>query len=392
MKTNKAIFLFLIVMGMAFFSVRLSSAQEIGCNFNHNPEIIDFKYLEKIGVEWVRTTPRILDYVYGDKDLNNDEAIDKVVEAGKKGYKLAFGFRWGFKKYGMDIPKPGSKEEKKLFETERAILRRVGPYVDVFKLGNEPNLETKKSDMMPQEDGSIPLVRFTKRQFEEVVLPFFEDELKIKTPDVYIGSFPRLFMKDERTIPGVMELIRMAHSDDRITGLAVHLHISSLDEIDESFEFVRDLMPDKPIIIPEFSLHRLYQEKSMDSIGSTPVGRSFAKKFGRDPSMKFYEWGEIANTKGVSRKEWEAFFMSRSWFPPHYLKEYQSRFTKYGVVLATFPLLQQSCPENMTPNSPMWFINPLYCQKSLIRMENGDYASNPLVFEDFIDWLNATRK
>lgn len=374
-----------IILNFAFYA----QAQELGLNFNHNPEIIDFDYIEKAQVKWVRTTPRILDYATGKLDIHEDEGLKKVIEAGEKGYKVAFGFRWDFNNHNMAIPEPDSPEEKKLFDVERRILEKVSPYVRIFKLGNEPNLETKKSDMVANKDGIIPLVRFMKRQLELVVLPFYESRPELARPDIYIGSFPRLFMEETQKNPAVVNLIRLAEEDPRITGLAVHLHISSFQEVEESFEFVRKLMPEKPIIVPEFSLHRLYLSKKTELLGATPEGKAFAKKYKRKENMKLYEWCGIANTSGVSAEEWKEMFYSRDWFPENYLKSYFESYKKYGVVLATYPLFQQSCPSNMTPRSPMWFINPIFCQKSLFKQADGEYGENPLVYDDFISWATG---
>lgn len=338
-----------ILLNFAFYA----QAQELGLNFNHNPEIIDFDYIEKAQVKWVRTTPRILDYATGNLDIHEDEGLKKVIEAGEKGYRVAFGFRWDFNRYNMAIPEPDSSEEKKLFDMERKILEKVGRYVRIFKLGNEPNLETQKSDMMANNDGIIPLVSFMKRQLELVVLPFYESRPELARPDIYIGSFPRLFMEETQKNQAVVSLIRLTEEDPRITGLAVHLHISSLQEIEEAFEFVRKIMPEKSIIVPEFSLHRLYLSKKNEPLGATPEGKAFAKKYKRKENMKLYEWCGMANTRGVSAEEWKEMFYSRDWFPKNYLKSYFESYKKYGVVLATYPLFQQSCPSNMTPKSPM---------------------------------------
>ena len=74
-----------------------SYSQQLGLNFNHNPENIDFKYVKKIDVKWIRITPRILDYTDGILNAETDTGIQKIVEAGKMGYNIAFGFRWDFK-------------------------------------------------------------------------------------------------------------------------------------------------------------------------------------------------------------------------------------------------------------------------------------------------------
>ena len=364
----------------------LSSAmgQEVGANFNHNPEIMDFDYLEKAEVEWVRTTPRIFEYINGELEVQEDPGLSKVVEAGERGYKVAFGFRWDFRKNNQFIPEPGSAEEDRLFEKAREILEVVGPYTDIFKLGNEPNLETLPEDMKVTQKGYIPLVRFTERLLTKVIEPYYEEYEEYPRPAVYVGSFPRLFMEEEQQDEAVRAMISLANENSAIEGLAVHLHISESSQIDQSFEFVRSLMPEKPIIVSEFSFHRLYTQKLDNPLVQDASGRAFAMKYNRNPDWKLYEWFGYANTHKVSRKEWQDLFNTLDWYPHHNLLIYYDRFQKYGVVLATYPLFQQSAPKNMTADSPAWFINPIFAQKSIERNSDGTIASNPLHYSDFL--------
>ncbi|TWV89190.1 hypothetical protein [Chitinophaga pinensis] len=106
--------------------------QEIGANFNHNPEVIDLTYLRKTPVKWIRTTPYIFEYIRGEKDPATEPGLQQLIDAKKAGYKVAFGFRWDFRKYKLPIPAPGSVEEKKYFATVSAILDRVGAYIDIL--------------------------------------------------------------------------------------------------------------------------------------------------------------------------------------------------------------------------------------------------------------------
>lgn len=383
---NKLIIALLLMAGMPVF------AQEIGANFNHDPEIIDFNYLKKTPVEWIRTTPYIFQYINGAKSAATEPGLAKVIEAKKQGYKVAFGFRWDFKKFGLNIPAPNSTEEKKYFEVATSILDRVGAYLDIFKLGNEPNLETKEEDLQKNSEGIVPLVRFTERLLTEVVEPWYTKHKEVKRPDVYVGSLPRLFMKEEQQKPGVRGLVELAQNDKRIKGLSVHLHIADSVEMQEAFTFARSIMPAKPIIIPEFSLFRLYNKHNTDQLGDSPEGIAFAKKFGYAPEMKLYEWYSKANSEQVSAEEWKAMFDSRKWFPQHFLLTYYRYFQKYGVVLATYGYLSQDAPKKMRPDSPTWFINPIFPFKSLKTLPDGVHTSNPLWFEDFVTIVNEGKR
>lgn len=363
-------------------------SQEIGANFNHNPEIIDIHYLKKTPVEWVRTTPYIFEYINGKKDPATEPGLGKLIEVKKAGYKIAFGFRWDFKKYNLNIPKPGSELEKKYFGVVNALLTRMAGNIDILKLANEPNLETKDEDLSINSEGYVPLVKFMERLLNEVALPFYKAHPEYRKPDIYVGSLPALFEPKQQRTAGVVGLIKLAQNNKNITGLSVHLHIADTLEIPRALDFVRSIMPSKPIIVPEFSLFRLYNRNTGDLLGSTEKGKAFAKKYGYADNIPLYEWYSIANTKHVSNEEWTEMFESRKWFFPHALETYYRYFQKYGVVLATYGYVSQSAPRVVKPNSPVWFVNPVFACKSLMPAANGDCSANPLWFNDFVDIVN----
>ncbi|UOE47454.1 hypothetical protein MTO98_23895 [Mucilaginibacter sp. SMC90] len=367
-------------------------AQEIGANFNHDPEIIDINYLKKTPVEWIRTTPYIFEYINGRKDPATEIGLAKVIEAKKAGYKVAFGFRWDFKKYNLNIPAPGSEEEKKYFATVTAILTRVGGYIDILKLGNEPNLETKNDDLNLNKEGYVPLVKFTERLLTEVALPFYNAHPQYRKPDIYVGSLPALFESKQQNTPGVTGLIKLAQENNDIAGLAVHLHIADTLQIAGALDFVRSIMPLKPIIVPEFSMFRLYNQHVAEPIGDNPAGRAFLQKYHYADTLHLYQWYSIANTKKVSSTEWAELFGTRKWFTPHVMETYYRYFQKYGVVLATYGYLSQSAPANVGPNTAVWFVNPIFACKSLIPDANGDCAANPLWYTDFINIVNKGKR
>ncbi|WP_134091292.1 hypothetical protein [Olivibacter sp. XZL3] len=361
-------------------------AQEIGLNFNHNPENIDFTYVRKLPVQWIRTTPRILDYVDGRLDAASDTAIQKVVDAGKMCYQVVFGFRWDFKNRRLAVPAAGSSREAAYFRVVDQLLERVGPYIQVFSLGNEPNLETIASDLQYGQDKQVPLVEFTGRLLAHV-LHFYEQHPDWPRPKIYAGSLPALFEKKQQQLPGVVELIKLAQREPAIEGLAVHLHIGDTLEIPAALDFVRSIMPEKAIIVPEFSLFRLYNSHFGDRIANSAKGKAFVEKHRLPADIKLYEWLNLVHTGKVTVDEWEELFLSQDWYPSHYLLTYNRYFKQYGVVLATYPLLQQGFAKVVKPTSDSWFLNPLFLQKSFGLTEKGEYIKNPLVYADFVRLL-----
>ncbi|MDB5121617.1 MAG: hypothetical protein JWN56_2835 [Sphingobacteriales bacterium] len=365
----------------AFVSTN-SYSQQLGLNFNHNPENIDFKYVKKIDVKWIRITPRILDYTDGILNAETDTGIQKIVEAGKMGYNIAFGFRWDFKHRNLAMPEPGSLKEAEYFKTADKLLDRVGEYVDIFKLGNEPNLETIESDLQYNKENKVPLVVFTERLMDHVIA-YYKSHPSWKMPEIYAGSFPALFEKAQQQKPGVYELIKFAQNRPEIKGFSVHLHIADTLQIPQALAFVRTIMPDKPIIVPEFSLFRLYNKHFGDKIGASVRGSAFVKKYHLSPDIKVHEWLGLVNAGKVPHQQWEEMFLSQDWYPAHYLNTYYRYFTQFNVVLATYPLLQQGFDKDVKAESASWFLNPLFLQKSFSLNSQKEYYINPLSYSDF---------
>lgn len=367
-------------------SITNSNAQQLGLNFNHNPENIDFNYVKKIGVKWLRITPRILNYTDGILNADTDTGIQKIVEAGRMGYNIAFGFRWDFKHRNLAVPQPGSPKEAEYFKTVDKILDRVGEYVDIFKLGNEPNLETIESDLQYNKQNKVPLVVFTERLMDHVI-EYYKNHPSWKVPELYAGSLPALFEKAQQQKPGVYELIKFAQNRPEIKGLAVHLHIADTLQIPQALAFVRTIMPDKPIIVPEFSLFRLYNKHFGDKVAASDRGAAFVKKYHLSPDIKVHEWLGLVNSGKIPYQQWEEMFLSQDWYPAHYLNTYYRYFTKYNVVLATYPLLQQGFDKDVRTESASWFLNPLFLQKSFSLNPQNEYYVNPLSYPDFTKLL-----
>ncbi|TYR37263.1 hypothetical protein FXV77_04420 [Sphingobacterium phlebotomi] len=383
MNSLKYIFAALLACGFSFIP---AFSQQLGLNFNHNPENIDFKYVKKINVEWIRATPRILDYVDGMLVAETDTSLQKIVEAGKIGYRIAFGFRWDFKRRNLTLPEPGSASEAAYFKTVDKIMDRVGAYVDIFKLANEPNLETIDSDLEYNDKGKVPLIVFTERLMNHIIA-YYKNHPTWTLPEIYAGSLPALFEKKQQQTPGVYELIKFAQSRAEVKGLAVHLHIADTLQIPQALDFVRTLMPDKPIIVPEFSLFRLYNKHFGDSIAGNAKGLAFVQKYQLPTHIKIHEWLTLVNTGKIPYQQWEEMFLSQDWYVPNYLHTYYRYFKAYNVVLATYPLFQQGYTKDVKASSDSWFLNPLFLQKSYNLDPFGEYYTNPLSHPDFTKLL-----
>lgn len=362
--------------------IGVPQAQEVGSNFNHVPETIDFTYLEKANVDWIRVTPFILDYLDGKRPLKGAHGMDNIIEADKRGYKVAFGFRWDFKKRNMRVPAPNSRAEKRLFDQARKMLKLVGPHIDIFKLGNEPYLETLSVDLSKNADKQIPIIVFTQRLLSEVVEPLYANHPKWKRPDVYVGSMVWLYERKMQKNVAILGLIHFAETHPAIKGVALHIHARQADDIEASFTFLRQHLKHKPIIVPEFSLQRLHRSRLTEKLGTDKAGLAFARKYSRDPDMAMYEWYNHATRNTSQAQEWNDLLESRSWYPRNYMLRYYAAFEKYGVLLATYPLRFTRLPW-LKPNSNTWFINPIFVTFPMTDKSGKPTEENPLSHQDF---------
>lgn len=384
MRKNLVILLLLIIALKGFGQ---STETQLGANYNHDPELIENDMLARAGVRWVRVTPRFHNYVSGRIDPATDEGLQHVINAKNAGYNVAFGFRFDFRANDERIPLPNSQREREVFDAVGAVLARVGGYLDIFTLGNEPNLEALDLDMVHQDEyNGVPLVVFTKRLLDEVVEPFYDRRPQFSRPKIYGGSTAAPYNPVIQNNQAVRGLMQMTQDDDRIEGYDLHFHITSFDEVDRGFEFVRSIIPEKPFLITEFSLVHLYKQYISEQLNATPEGEAFANEYGYDPTWKAYQWYTVVNSNKVTPEEFGAFFDSRDWFIEGYLNYFREKFNENGVYLATFPLIQQSAPLVVNTTSPMWFINPVYMQVSLVRQEDGQLSANPLCVNEYLEW------
>lgn len=378
---------FLLLIPLLGFAQPIET--QLGANYNHDPELIENDMLARAGVRWVRVTPRFHNYLSGRIDPATDEGLQHVIDAKNAGYRVAFGFRFDFRANDERIPLPNSQREREVFDAIGAVLARVGGHLDIFTLGNEPDLETLDQDMVYQDAyQGIPLVVFTKRLLDEVVEPFYDRRPQFFRPKIYGGSTPKPFNTTIQNNQAVLGLMQMTQDDDRIAGYDLHFHITNFDEVDRGFEFVRSIIPDKPFLVTEFSMVHLYKQYISEPLNATEAGAAFAAEYGYDPTWKAYQWYTAVNSNKVTPEEFGAFFDSREWFIDGYLNYYREKFNEYGVYLATFPLIQQSAPLVINPTSPMWFINPVYMQVSLVRQEDGQLSANPLCVNEYLDWAS----
>lgn len=384
----------LILAGFIFISQATAQDYkplEMGVNVNERPHWLKKEMLEQSQTTWTRAFIEASHYIKGDRSLEDDFRVDALKRVADDGYKVLLSIKWNLKEANWNVPEPGSKQEMQWFQFAEDLLDELQGDLSILVLVNEITIDTPEQDLQPNEDGVIPFVRFQKRLLDHI------SDLNPKGSDgkplpIYTGGFTRLDQEKQQAHPANQAIIEWVNEDNRLAGADYHIHQPDYKTSLEATEFIRKQIPDKPLIVTEFSLIWKWKAHLGDKIGSTKSGRQFAERYNLNPEMTVAEYATQAFSNPVSEDQWQDFMKSQPWFEPDYLDIVGRMMENHGVVVATYAFTQNpeterawSISENMDP----WFIQQLFIPR-VAKSPNG-IAVNHGLFENFVRWQNATK-
>ena len=189
-------------------------------------------------------------------------------------------------------------------------------------------------------------------------------------------------------------MYRWINEEDRLAGADFHMHQPDYKTSLEAARFIREQIPEKPLIVTEFSFVWHWKAHLGDAIGRSQAGKEFARNYDLDPRMTVAEYSTEAFRNPVSEKEWQDFMKSQPWFEPDYLDVMGRLMERHGVVVATYAFTQNpetdeawTISENMNP----WYIQQLFMPR-VAHTESGKTAVNYGLFESFVRWQEVTGK
>ncbi len=341
----------------------------IGANFNKNPESIKFALLERTGTKWIRTSINMFPYMrylhllakkqdkLSDSEKATiayfDEQLASIKNAQNRGYKVVLTMRWYFSDIdnldaSIRIPLPNDPRENLYFASAINVIQQVGLKSQIIVVGNEPTLETHPDDMKINSSGQIPMVQFYHRLAIQV-----DKELQKNGRNNYkllVGSFNRLNWGEFQSHEAVKRLFMIANNNSFIDGVDIHAHVANMDAVRDQLKFARKLLPNKMLIVTEFSLVRAFFRKLDVSVCQGVDETDFCTKFDISPLTTTRNFINKTLTSISEEKYtaslWNQFFKSRSYLPDDFLKEAYELFTIYGVTLATYGLVNTTPEES----------------------------------------------
>jgi len=357
----------------------------LGANVNGAGTALTIPLLEQSRSEWMRAFFPIKSFLDGTRNLNNDAHLDAVRKAVFSGRKLVLCLKLNFDDATWRVPAPGTAYETQSFQWVDGLLAKLDGRVSVLETVNETFEDTYATDLLPDTNGTIPMVLYQQRLVAHV------HSMGYKTPEgaplpLYGGGFTRLYGSVMRARPFVPALLNWIQSDNRVTGPNFHIHAEFLTQFQDSFDFLRATIPSKPAIVTEFSLVAKYKANLEKPLNTWASGTSFAALYGRNASMLVREYVNFGFTNGVSEAEYNDFLVAMPWYDTGFLGKASKVMQDNGTVIATFAFQQSSSGGSVLQvgDSP-WILNPIFVN----RTATNSLPTAPVnlqFFQDYMSW------
>lgn len=359
-----------------------SAVPQIGVNYNGQFDMVDFNDLERTKTQWVRGFIDIFQFYPDNKELIHHPRIEKYLALKENGYQTILNVKWDFNK--KSFPEPDSREMKEYKKFLKKLLDRVWKSTDIIVAGNEPFIESKKSERGPE------LVAFYKEIAGEINdyktgKGIGDGEGKgIRDVPIYIGAFNNLYLPGWQT-QAVEDLLEFTNETPWIAGIDLHIHHGGFLQLSQALDFVENkIRADQKILITEYSLVKHFRSRLKETIPG-----NFASEYGWSPDTKNFQYIDFALKNQVPRQEWVDFLSSSYWFEnrKRYLRNSYQLFKTYDKFYIATYAMRQSFPFNrdFTGNTMPWILNGLYANRTVqADPEIGENQFNYGWIDDFL--------
>jgi hypothetical protein len=370
--------------------------QSLGVNYNGQFNQLNFNDLQRTRTKWVRGFAKFFKLYEGlknDHPIKTKSNIKSYLKLKSHGYKTILNIKWNF--HNKDFPANNSTQMRNYENFLTKLLDVVWDKTDILVIGNEPFIESKKSER------GTRLVQFYER-IAKFIKQYETKRLKEQGNDgseniknrkaikpIFIGAFNNLYLSSWQT-GAVDKLLKFAESSPWIAGIDLHIHHKQLQQLGDALNYVKNkIRDDQKIIITEFSIVKYFKQFMSQTIPS-----SFAGKFGYNSNMKNYKYLDHALKENVTWKEWVSYLRNSNWFESKkkYLINAFHLFKPHKkFAIATYGL-RQSYPPNkdFTSDTMPWILNSIYANRTVQTNSAGQNQFNYAWIQDFREVQNQT--
>lgn len=349
--------------------------------------------------------------VQSDPNLTEINAIHKYYPQ----YSIALNLKYNFNKWGGGgndtVPASGSSAYTTIQNCTNAVLDYVYPSLSLFVSGNEPFITNSATDP------AVPTF-YENITNNDIAYNNANASKSITGAAIplYVGAFNNLEKTSFQTTQ-VQELMQYAASTTGVTGIDLHLHVSSYngDNGAEGTDSTGGLVAavqyaqsifgkTKPMMASEFSLVNYFENYLKDDLSSSFLtsypdpGTYYYDVTGKRTVLGFINYA--ISSGGVPSAEWYSFLKTGdsehpTWFTDRALSQNgvlnflalsESFFSSNNFTVATYAMAQSNngILYSGNPAKPYtiqpWPLNSLFCNSTCIL--NSSYND-----EKNLDWI-----
>jgi hypothetical protein len=344
----------------------------LGANFNEHYEDVDFAELRRANDRWIRgfvTMPQV-----DPANAGAHRAIATTLEAERRGFRTILTLKWPMKETG--IPGAGSPGFDRAMAELDSVLPLVIGKVDILEIGNEPFIESPKSE----QDGRLNA--FYEAMATRVIAYRTRHCPGACRTRLFMGALNRLNQPAMRTA-ATERWLRFIRETPQIDGVDIHPHVRSLQDSKPFLSYVLPrLRPDQTFIATEFSLVWYWKQHLRD-----PVPASFASRYNFAPKTQVWQAIAQAIASPFPQEEWDELLTASPWFAERrdFLTNEMEMFRGTGrLAVATYGFKQGgSMVRTFGPDSVPWLLNSIIASRTVQQRADGTEGTNPYWFAEF---------
>jgi hypothetical protein len=368
-----------------------SRGLRLGANVNESLEWLLPSLMDESHTDWVRGFVPAFQFMRSERSFTSDEGLKALNAAAHSGRHVVLSIKWDCKGRGEEgrVPRPDSVQEKQWFQFADDLLDATRGNVSILVLDNELSIDTQKADLDPEANGQIPMVVFLRRLAAHIAAEHRTAADGEPLP-LFAGGWTRMDLEEQRQLPATRASIEWIRRDPNISGADYHLHQPDMQSTEEAMRYVHQQIPNKPLIVTEFSLVWKWKAHLEDRVAATPAGVSFVHHYSLPANQTVADFLTGAFQNRVSQAEWDDFLASQPWFEPDYLERIAPMMAANGIVIATYAFTLNPFAGNdaashpVSSNTTPWFLNDLFVPTLVIAPGRAQSAANYGMFDCYV--------
>ncbi|MGN6279932.1 MAG: hypothetical protein ACTHM8_14590 [Sphingomonas sp.] len=344
----------------------------LGANFNEHYEDVDFAQLHRANDHWIRgflTMPQV-----DPANPGAHPAVATTLDAERHGFQTILTFDWPMQKTG--IPKVGSPAFVRAMRKLDAVLPLVMGKADILEIGNEPFIESMKSEQDKR------LNDFYEAMAKRVIAYRAAHCPGACRTRLFMGALNQMWNPAWRTAT-TDRWLQFVRETPEIAGVDIHPHVHTFNQSKAFLDYVLPRMrPDQKFIATEFSLVWYWKKHLGDKVSA-----SFAERYGMSAQTPMWQAIDDAITKPFPQAKWNDLLTASPWFATqhNYLTDQMAMFRQTGrLAVATYGFKQgSSMTHHFDAQSVPWLLNSVIASRTVQAPADGRDPTNPYWYDEF---------